>query len=61
MVHTPLGGGSELVVQQIDRLLAAGRPAASLFALVDGESDRPGSWLQGRRIRTSFIQRLPWG
>ena len=54
-------GGSELVVQQIDRLLGAGRPAASLFALVDGESDRPGSWLQGRRIQTSFIQRLPWG
>jgi len=54
-------GGAELVVQQIDRLLGEGRPAASLFALVDGESARPGSWLQGRRIQTSFIQRLPWG
>ncbi|MCX5930292.1 MAG: glycosyltransferase [Cyanobacteria bacterium] len=54
-------GGSELVVQQIDRLLGEGRPAASLFALVDGESGRPGSWLQGRQIQTSFIQRLPWG
>lgn len=54
-------GGSELVVQQIDRLLGEGRPAASLFALVDGESSRPGSWLEGRRIQTTFIQRLPWG
>jgi glycosyltransferase involved in cell wall biosynthesis len=28
---------------------------------VDGESRRAGSWLQGRHIRTSFIQRLPAG
>ncbi|MBC1261418.1 glycosyltransferase family 4 protein [Synechococcus sp. BSF8S] len=54
-------GGAELVVKEIDRWLAAGRPAAALFALVDGESARPGSWLQGRRIQTSFIQHLPWG
>jgi glycosyltransferase involved in cell wall biosynthesis len=50
-------GGAELVVQQLDALL--GRP--QLAALVDGESTRPGSWLAGRSIRTSFIQRLPWG
>ncbi len=54
-------GGAERVVQEIDRLLGQGRPPADLFALVDGESGRRGSWLEGRRIRTSFIQTLPWG
>ena len=50
-------GGSELVVRELDQLL--GQPP--LFALVDGESRRRGSWLQGRTIQTSFIQGLPWG
>ena len=50
-------GGSELVVEQLDALL--NRP--QLAALVDGESQRPQSWLAGRAIQTSFIQRLPWG
>lgn len=49
-------GGSEQVVRALDPLL---RP--DLFALVDGESRCEGSWLAGRRIRTSFIQHLPWG
>jgi glycosyltransferase involved in cell wall biosynthesis len=50
-------GGSELVVRELDALL--GQP--QLWALVDGESNRSGSWLEGRRIRTSFIQALPFG
>ena len=50
-------GGAELVVQQLDDLLE--RP--QLAALVDGESNRPASWLAGRSIHTSFVQRLPWG
>ena len=50
-------GGAELVVQQLDALLE--RP--QLAALVDGESARPDSWLAGRSIHTSFVQRLPWG
>ncbi|MFM7651891.1 MAG: glycosyltransferase [Vulcanococcus sp.] len=50
-------GGSELVVRELDALLE--RP--QLYALVDGESRRRGSWLQGRRIHTSFIQGLPFG
>ncbi len=54
-------GGSELVVQEFDRLFNARGIQADLFALVDGESRRPGSWLEGRSIRTSFVQRLPWG
>jgi glycosyltransferase involved in cell wall biosynthesis len=49
-------GGSEQVVREMDRLLGP-----ELFALVDGESSRPDSWLAGRRIQTSFIQGLPWG
>ncbi|MFM7360787.1 MAG: glycosyltransferase [Cyanobium sp.] len=54
-------GGSELVVREIDRILSARGCPPDLYALVDGESRRPGSWLSGRRITTSFIQRLPWG
>ena len=54
-------GGAELVVQEIDRVLTAHAATPSLYALVDGESQRPGSWLAGRRVTTSFIQRLPWG
>lgn len=54
-------GGAELVVQEIDRVLTAHAAPPSLYALVDGESRRPGSWLAGRRVTTSFIQRLPWG
>lgn len=49
-------GGSEQVVQQLDRLLSP-----QLYGLVDGESGRPGSPWAGRSIRTSFIQHLPWG
>jgi glycosyltransferase involved in cell wall biosynthesis len=54
-------GGSELVVQEIDRILSSLGRQPHLHALVDGESRRPGSWLSGRRIHTSFIQQLPWG
>lgn len=49
-------GGAEAVVRELDQLLAP-----RLYALVDGESQRPGSWLAGRSITTSLIQRLPWG
>jgi glycosyltransferase involved in cell wall biosynthesis len=54
-------GGSELVVQEIDRWLTAQGRRPDLYALVDGESRCAGSWLEGRTIRTSFLQRLPWG
>ena len=54
-------GGAEAVVRELDRLLAERGHSPRLFALVDGESSRPGSWLEGRSITTSFIQRLPWG
>jgi hypothetical protein len=54
-------GGAELVVQELDQLLGQLQGPPQLHALVDGESGRPGSWLQGRSIHTSFIQALPWG
>jgi len=54
-------GGSEQVVQAIDALLTAVDRQPQLAALVDGESRRPGSWLEQRSVLTSPIQRLPWG
>lgn len=60
--YTPRSvGGSELVARELDALLTAAGSPPDLFALVDGESQSPRSWLAGRRVRTSFIQRLPWG
>ena len=50
-------GGAELVVQELDALLQQ----PHLFALVDGESRRRGSWLADRSITSSFVQRLPFG
>ena len=41
-------GGAELVVEAIDGLLADLERSPQLAALVDAESDRPGSWLFGR-------------
>lgn len=54
-------GGAEQVAKELDGLLAGAGASPDLFALVDGESQRAQSWLAGRRIRTSFIQHLPWG
>ena len=54
-------GGAEQVVRQLDSMLSAVDRRPQLYALVDGESRQAGSWLQGRQVRTSFIQRLPWG
>jgi glycosyltransferase involved in cell wall biosynthesis len=54
-------GGAELVVQQLDHLLGEQGLTPQLYALVDAESQRPGSWLSGRSVHTSFIQRLPFG
>ncbi len=50
--------GSERVVEQLLQLY----PNADLFALVDSMSgkDRP-AFLKDRTVKTSFIQRLPFG
>jgi glycosyltransferase involved in cell wall biosynthesis len=54
-------GGAEQVVRQIDTMLSSAGPRPQLYALVDGESGQAGSWLEGRSVHTSFIQKLPWG
>ena len=54
-------GGAELVVEELDGLCRQWGLQPDLFALVDGESSRPDSWLAGRPVHTSFIQRLPFG
>jgi len=47
-------GGSELVVQEILQHVDA-----DLYALIDFESTNPQSYLFGRLIGTTFLQRLP--
>ena len=47
-------GGSELVVQEILRHVDA-----DLYALIDFESCNPNSYLYGRTIGTTFLQRFP--
>ena len=54
-------GGAELVVRELDRMFTARGLQPDLHALVDGESRRAGSWLEGRPIRTRLLQRLHWG
>ena len=54
-------GGAENVVKAIDELLCSKGVKTELAALVDGESKRKESWLYGRSIQSSFIQKLPLG
>ena len=54
-------GGAEQVVQEVDSLLCRLGCEPQMAALIDAESRRPGSWLHGRSILTSPIQRLPLG
>lgn len=48
-------GGSELVVQEMLQHIDA-----DLYALIDFESTNPQSYLFGRSIGTTFLQRLPF-
>jgi glycosyltransferase involved in cell wall biosynthesis len=48
-------GGSELVVQEILKHINA-----DVYALIDFESTNPQSYLFGRSIGTTFLQRLPF-
>ena len=54
-------GGAERVVEVVDGLLQRLGCEPQLAALIDAESSRSGSWLQGRSVLTSPIQSLPWG
>lgn len=51
-----LAGGGELCVAEFLRLF----PQADLFCVVDFLPEDERGFLQGHRIRTSFIQRLPF-
>ena len=48
-------GGSELVVQEILKLIDA-----EVYALIDFESANPESYLYKRAIGTTFLQHFPW-
>jgi glycosyltransferase involved in cell wall biosynthesis len=49
-------GGAERVLEQMLRVL----PEADLFSLIDFMPEPQRSFLGGRPVRTSFLQRLPW-
>lgn len=51
----PTYGGAERVTEQILKVL----PQADVFGLVDALPEDQRAFLQGKRVTTSFIQRLP--
>ncbi len=54
-------GGAENVVQVIDGLLTQIASQPKLFSLVNYENLYENSWLFKRKVKTSFIQKLPFG
>lgn len=48
--------GSEKVVEQLIQLY----PEADLFACVDFLPDNGRAFLQGKPVKTTFVQRMPW-
>lgn len=54
-------GGAENVVQVIDDLLTQIASQPELFSLVNDENLHENSWLSKRKVKTSFIQKLPFG
>ena len=48
--------GAERVLEQMLRVL----PDADVFSLIDFMPEDERGFLQGRRVSTSFVQRLPW-
>ncbi len=54
-------GGAESVVQVIDELLTQISSQPELFSLVNDENLPENSWLFKRKVKTSFIQKLPFG
>ena len=54
-------GGAENVVHVIDDLLTEIASQPELFSLVNEENLPTTSWLFERKVRTSFIQKLPFG
>ena len=54
-------GGAENVVQVIDDLLTEIASQPELFSLVNEKRLKKNSWLFNRKVKTSFIQKLPFG
>ena len=54
-------GGAENVVEVIDDLLTEVSSQPELFSLVNEKNLQTSSWLFNRKVRTSFIQKLPFG
>ena len=54
-------GGAENVVQVIDEFLTQISSQPELFSLVNQENLHENSWLFKRKVKTSFIQKLPFG
>ena len=54
-------GGAENVVQVIDELLTEICSQPELFSLVSAENLHEKNWLFNRKVKTSFIQKLPFG
>ena len=54
-------GGAENVVKVVDDLLTEISSQPELFSLVNEENLPINSWLFNRKVRTTFIQKLPFG
>ena len=54
-------GGAENVVKVIDDLLTKIASQPELFSLVNDENICENNWLFKRKVKTSFIQKLPFG
>jgi len=53
----PLYGGAERVLEQIINLY----PDAELFSMIDAIPPGERGFLKNKTVRTSMVQRLPWG
>lgn len=53
----PLYGGAERVLEQMLHLF----PDADLFSMIDSVPEDQRAFLQGKKVHTSLIQRLPFG
>ena len=54
-------GGAENVVQVIDELITEISSQPELYSLVSEKNLLENSWLFKRKVKTSFIQKLPFG
>ncbi len=54
-------GGAENVVKVIDDLLTEIASPPELFSLINQEDLQKSNWLHNRKVKTSFIQKLPFG